>query len=46
MESFLIMHETIPHSTTGIIPAKLLFRRTMSTCIPGSEEFPVDDQEV
>ena len=35
-----------PHSTTGVSPAELLFRRKLRTCIPGIEEFPVDDQEV
>ena len=44
--SFLIMYRTTPHSTTGVSPAELLFRRKLRTRIPGIEEFPVDDQEV
>ncbi|XP_068738483.1 uncharacterized protein [Montipora capricornis] len=44
--SFLIMYRTTRHSTTGVNPAELLFRRKLKTRIPGIEEFPVDDQEV
>ena len=44
--SFLIMYRTTPHSTTGVSSAELLFRRKLRTRIPGTEEFPVDDQEV
>lgn len=44
--SFLIMYRTTPHSTTGVSPAELLFRRKLRTRIPGIEEFSVDDQEV
>ena len=44
--SFLIMHRTTPHSTSGVSPAELLFRRKLRTRIPGIEEFPVDDQEL
>ena len=44
--SFLIMYRTTPHSTTGVSPTELLFRRKLRTRIPGIEEFPVDDQEV
>ena len=44
--SFLIMYRATPHSTTGVSPAELLFRRKLGTRIPGIEEFPVDDQEV
>ena len=44
--SFLIMYQMTPHSTTGVSPAELLFRKKLQTRIPGIEEFPVDDQEV
>ena len=44
--SFLVMYRTTPHSTTGVSPAELLFRRKLRTRIPGTEEFPVEDQEV
>ena len=44
--SFLIMYRTTPHSTTGVSPAELLFRRKLRTRTPGIEEFPVEDQEV
>ena len=40
------MYRTTPHSTTGVSPAELLFRRKLRTRIPGIKEFPVDDQEV
>lgn len=40
------MYRTTPHSTTGVSPAELLFRRKLRTRIPGIEEFSVDDQEV
>ena len=46
IEAFLNMHRTTPHSTTGISPAELIFRRKLRTRIPGIEEFQVDDQEV
>ncbi|PFX34964.1 Uncharacterized protein K02A2.6 [Stylophora pistillata] len=45
LRSFLIMYRTTPHSTTGVSPAELLFHKKLRTCIPGIEEFPVDDQE-
>ena len=40
------MNRPTPHSTTGVSPAELLFRRKLWTRIPGIEEFPVDDQDV
>ena len=40
------MYRMTPHSTTGVSPAELLFRRKLRTRIPGIEEFPVEDQEV
>ena len=46
IESFLVMHRTTPHSTTGVSPAELKFRRTLRTRFPGIEEFQEDDQEV
>jgi len=46
LDSFLIMYRTTPHSTTGVSPAELLFRRKLRTRTPGIEEFPVEDQEV
>ena len=46
LSSFLIMYRTTPHSTTGVSPAELLFRRKLPTRIPWIKEFPVGDQEV
>ena len=46
LDSFLIMYRTTPHSTTGVSPAELLFRRKLRTRKPGIKEFPVEDQEV
>ena len=45
MESFLVMQRTTPHSTTGVRPEELMFRRKLRTRIPGIEEFQVDDQK-
>ena len=44
--SFLSMYKTTPHSTTGVSPVELLFRRKQRDRIPGIEEFPVADQVV
>ena len=46
IESFLVMQRTTPHSTTGVRPEELMFRRKLRTWIPGIEEFQVDDQKV
>ena len=46
IESFLVMQRTTPHSTTGVRPEELMFRRKLRTRIPGIEEFQVDDQKV
>ena len=40
------MHRITPHSTTGVRPAELMFRRKLRTRIPGIEEFQVHDQKV
>ena len=41
------MYRPTPHSTTGVSPAELLFRRKLRTRIRGIEEFQVlDDQDV
>ena len=43
---FLAWYRTVPHTTTGVSPAELLFRRQLRTRIPGIEEFSAEDQEV
>ena len=39
-------YRTTPHSTTGMSPAELLFRRKLRTRIPTIDEFSAEDQEV
>lgn len=34
IESFLVMQRTTPHSTTGVRPKELMFRRKLRTWIP------------
>ena len=43
---FMTWYRTTPHSTTGMSPAELLFRRKLRTRIPTIDEFSAQDQEV
>lgn len=46
IESFLVMQRTTPHSTTGVRPEELMFRRKLRTRIPRIQEFQEDDQKL
>ena len=41
-----MMYRTVPHSTTGVSPAKLMFGRKLRTRLPCIEENTVDDLDV
>ena len=43
MDNFVMMCRSTPHSTTGVIPAELLFRRRIRTKLPHLQEFGIED---
>ena len=44
MDIFLMMYRSTPHSTTGVIPAELLFGRKNRTKLPRLQEFTCEDE--
>ena len=46
LSEYLIMYRTTPHSTTGISPAELLFKRKIRTRLPEIDYYDYDDLEV
>ena len=46
LSDYLIMYRTTPHSTTGISPAELLFKRKIRTRLPEIDYYDYDDLEV
>ena len=39
-----MIYRSTPHSTTGVRPAELLFRRRISTKLPHRQEFSIEDE--
>ena len=46
LSAYLTMYRTTPHSTTGVSPAELLFRRKIRTRLPGIDYYDYDDLEM
>lgn len=48
LQTYLMMYRSTPHSTTGVSPAYMLFRRNIRTKIPDISDFSYMnyDQEV
>lgn len=48
LSSYLMMYRTTPHSTTGVSPAELLFRRKIRTRLPGIDDYShlAEDQDI
>ena len=44
MDNFSMMCRSTPHSTTGVSPAELLFRRRMRTKLPHLQKFGIEDE--
>ena len=44
MDNFLMMYLSIPHSTNGVSPAELLFKRRIRTKLPHLQEFSIEDE--
>ena len=44
MDNFLMMYLSTPHSTNGVSPAELLFRRRIRTKLPHLQEFSIEDE--
>ena len=44
MDNFLMMYRSTPHSTTGVSPAEILFRRRIRTKLPRLQEFGIEDE--
>ena len=44
MDNFLMMYRSTPHSTTGVSPTELLFRRRIRTKLPHLQEFSIEDE--
>ena len=44
MEKFLVMYPSTPHSTTGVSPAELLFRRRIKIKLPHLQYFSIEDE--
>ena len=45
LETYLMMYRSTPHSTTGMSPAEMLFRRKIRTKLPDIAEHRVPDDE-
>ena len=39
-----MMYRSTPHSTTGVSPAEVLFRRRIRTKLPHLQEFGIEDE--
>ena len=46
LSAYLTMYRTTPHSTTGVSPAELLFRRKIRTRLPEIDYYDYDDLEM
>lgn len=46
LQTYLMMYRSTPHSTTGISPAELLFKRKIRTKIPDISDYRSIDQEI
>ena len=44
MDNFLVMYRSTPHSTTGVSPAELVFRRRIRTKLPHLKQFSIEDE--
>ena len=45
LNTYLEMYRTTPHSTTGVSPAELMFKRKIRTKLPSIQDKSVDDLE-
>ena len=44
MDNFLMMYLSTPHSTNGVSPAELLFKRRIRNKLPHLQEFSIEDE--
>ncbi|XP_052809259.1 uncharacterized protein LOC128237717 [Mya arenaria] len=46
LQTYLMMYRYTPHSTTGMSPAEMLFKRKIRTKIPDISDYRVSDHEI